>query len=123
MPRSFSYELPMTESPTRAQAQVRETVTNQMRESAGMGPAGEASSSLTFQPSWGWPFIAALTRRARGENVTLKFRATELGTKDYGTIVAVSGKVGSSGDRVASQEFWTSVLATNEGASTPPAAP
>ncbi len=115
MPRSFSYELPMTESPTRAQAQVREAVTNQMRESAGMGPAGEASSSLTFQPSWGWPFIAALTRRARGENVSLKFRATELGTADYGTIVAVSGKVAGD-DKVASREFWTDMLTADQPA-------
>src|ERR1700744_5203786 len=114
MPRFFSYDLRMTETPPQAQARVREAVTEQMRVSAGMRASAETPTSMTFQPQWGWPLIAALTRRLRGETVSLTFRATELGTADYGTIVAVSGKVTSSGDKVASEEFWTGVLAVDE---------
>ena len=105
MPRTFSYDLSLTESPTRAHARLREVVTEQVRQSAGMRPAGEAPDSTAFRPRWGWPPIAAVTRRVRGEKINLVFSATHLGTS-----IVVTGKVAGHAEQVASREFWTRTL-------------
>jgi hypothetical protein len=105
MPRSFSYDLSLTETPTTAQARLRELVTEQVFKSADMRPAQEEADSMAFRPPWGWPLLLTLTRRLRGENINLKFRAS-----DGGTTVAVTGKVAGAGETVASREFWTKTL-------------
>jgi hypothetical protein len=105
MPRSFSYDLPLTESPTNAQARLREVVTEQVRQSADMRPAHDGPDSMAFRPQWSWPLLVAVGRRVRGENINLEFRATDLGTN-----VAVTGKVAGDAEMVASREFWTKTL-------------
>ena len=105
MPRTFSYDLSLTDSPTSAQARLREVVTKQLRQSAAMRPARVAPDSMAFRPRWGWPLLVSLTRQIRGENINLRFRAT-----DGGTTVAVTGKVAGDAEMVATREFWTRTL-------------
>jgi hypothetical protein len=105
MPRSFSYDLSLTESPAKARASVREAVTEQVLRSADMRPAHEAPDSMAFRPQWSWPLLVALTRRIRGENINLEFRPSDLGTN-----VAVTGKVAGNAETVASREFWARTL-------------
>lgn len=105
MPRTFSYDLSLTDPPASAQARLREAVTKQLRQSAAMRPAHDGPDSMAFRPQWGWPLLVSLTRQIRGENVNLKFRAT-----DDGTTVAVTGKVAGDAEMVASREFWTKTL-------------
>lgn len=105
MPRTFSYDLPLTESPTQAHARLREVVTERILQSADMRPEHEVGDSMAFRPQWGWPLLVAATRRLRGENINLEFRATDLGTS-----VAVTGKVSGHAEMVASNEFWTKTL-------------
>lgn len=105
MARTFSYDLSLTESPTKAHARLREVVAQQVLQSADMRPAHEAPDSMAFRPQRGWPLLAAVTRRIRGENINLAFRATDLGTS-----VAVTGKVAGHAETVASREFWTQML-------------
>jgi hypothetical protein len=105
MPRTFSYDLSLTESPAKAQARLRQVVTEQVLQSADMRPAREAPDSMAFKPQWGWPLAVAATRRVRGENINLAFRATDLGTS-----VAVTGKVAGHAEQVASREFWARTL-------------
>lgn len=105
MPRSFSYDVSLTESPTKALARLRGVVTEQVLESADMRPAHDGPEAMAFRPQWGWPVLATVARRIRGENINLEFRATDLGTN-----VAVSGKVAGAAERVASREFWSRTL-------------
>jgi hypothetical protein len=105
MPRTFSYDLSLTEPPTEALARLREAVTEQVLESADMRPGHDAPDSMAFRPQWGWPLLVAVTRRVRGENINLEFRPTDLGTN-----VAVTGKVAGQAEQVASREFWTRAL-------------
>lgn len=105
MPSTFSYDLSLADPPTKAQARLREAITQEVRRSAAMGPAGEETDSLTFRPQWGWPLVAAVTRRVRGEKINLRFNATDLGTT-----VAVTGKVAGPAEKVANREFWTRTL-------------
>jgi hypothetical protein len=105
MPQSFSYDLTLAESPTKAQARLRQIVTEQMLRSADMSSAHESSDSMAFRPRWGWPLFLAGTRRIRGEKIDLTFRASDLGTT-----VVVAGKVAGHAQQVASREFWTRTL-------------
>jgi hypothetical protein len=105
MPSTFSYDLSLADPPTKAQARLRESVTEEVLRSADMRPGTEAPDSLSFRPQWGWPLAAALTRRARGENINLEFRAT-----DSGTTVVVTGKVAGRAEKVANREFWSETL-------------
>jgi hypothetical protein len=105
MPRTFSYDLSLTDSPTDAQARLRDVVIKQVHQSAAMRPTHNAPDSMTFRPQWGWPLLVSLTRQIRGENINLKFRAT-----DSGSTVAVTGKVAGEAEMVATREFWTKTL-------------
>jgi hypothetical protein len=106
MPQSFSYIVTLDESPAAAQARVRQSITEQLNQAAGMRPAPDPDESqMAFVPRWGWPLLAAVARRASGEKVSLRFRETDNGTK-----VAVSGKVGASRERVAGRDFWERAL-------------
>jgi hypothetical protein len=105
MPRSFSYDLTLTESPTTAQARLRDVVNEQIRQSADMRPAHQGPDSMAFRPQWDWPLFMAITRRIRGEGINLEFREADLGTT-----VAVTGKVAGKAEQVASREFWTRTL-------------
>ncbi len=105
MPQSFSYEFTMSESPTKARARVRRIVNAQILEAADMVPIRETADSMAFRPRWGWPLAAAAMRRIRGENITLEFRATDLGTA-----VSITGRIAGYAE-VASREFWTKTLA------------
>jgi hypothetical protein len=105
MPRTFSYDLSLTETPPKAQARLRELVTQQILQTAEMSPAHDPTDSMAFRPHWAWPLLVAATRRIRGENINLAFRATDLGTS-----VAVTGKVSGRAEQVANREFWTNTL-------------
>jgi hypothetical protein len=106
MSQSFSYSVSLDESPAAAQARVRQAVTDQLSQAAGMRPApAPDQNQMAFVPKWGWPLVASAARRASGEKISLKFRETDNGTK-----VAISGKVGGASDRVADREFWESAL-------------
>ncbi len=105
MSRSFSYDLSAPGPPAEAQARLREVVTEELRQSAQMRLTSEEANSLAFGPQWSWPLFVALFRRLSGETVKLSFSAA-----DGGTRVAVSGKVAGGAEKVANQEFWTSVL-------------
>lgn len=105
MPRTFSYDLSLTDSPTSAQARLREVVTEQVRQSAAMRPAQDTPGAMVFRPKLGWPLLVSLTRQIRGENINLKFSAT-----GDGTMIAVTGKVAGDAEMVASREFWTKTL-------------
>jgi hypothetical protein len=108
MSQSFSYDLSLPGSPADAQARVKESVTEQMREIAKMRLAGQDPEGLSFRPRWSWPLVAALFRVIGGEGVKLNFTAAEDGTR-----VTVSGKVGGDGEKVANRDFWTQALSAD----------
>ena len=105
MSQSFSYDLSLQGSPADAQARVRQAVTEQMRQTAKMRLASQASNSLSFRPQWSWPMLVALSRMLGGEAVKLNFSAG-----DGGTRVTVSGKVGGDAEKVANRDFWAQTL-------------
>jgi hypothetical protein len=106
MSHSFSYIVSLNETPTAAQARVRQSVTDQLGHAAGMRPVPAPDpNEMAFVPKWGWPLIASVARRASGENVSLKFNETDNGTK-----VAISGKVGAGVENVADRAFWEGTL-------------
>ena len=107
MARSFSHGLPVSGSPSDAQARLRGALIERLRRSAKMRLAGEQPNSLTFRPRWSWPLALALYRVLSGEVVHVRFSAGE-----GGTAVAVSGKVAGNAEAIADREFWTEILGT-----------
>jgi hypothetical protein len=105
MSHTFSYDLTLQDSPTDAQARVRETVISQLRDTAGLHLVDEASHSLAFGPQWSWPVLVALSHKMNGENVKLSF-----GVAGDGTDVTVSGKVAQNAKSVADRAFWANAL-------------
>jgi hypothetical protein len=105
MSQSFSYDLSMPGSPADAQARVQEAVTEQMKQTAKMRPAGQDSNSLSFRPQWSWPLVAALFRVIGGKAVKLGFSSG-----NGGTHVMVSGKVGGDAEKIANRDFWAQML-------------
>lgn len=108
MSQSFSYELSVSGSPAKAQARVRDAVTERMQEAARMRLAKQDPNSLSFRPEWSWPLLAALFRVVAGEAVTLNFSASDRGTR-----VTVTGKVGAEAEQVADRDFWAQTLRTD----------
>jgi hypothetical protein len=107
MARSFSHDLPVSGSPSDAQARVRGVLIERLRRSAKMRLASEQPNALSFRPRWSWPLALALYRVISGEVVNVRFSAA-----DGGTRVAVSGKVAGNAEVIADQEFWAELLAT-----------
>lgn len=108
MSQSFSYDLSLPGSPADAQARVKESVTEQMRQTAKMRLSSQDPESLSFRPKWGFPLVAALFRMIGGEGVKLNFTAAEGGTR-----VTVSGKVGGDGEKVANRDYWAETLSAD----------
>ena len=107
MARSFSHDLPVSGSPSDAQARLRGALIERLRRSASMRLAGEQPNSLTFRPRWSWPLLLALYRVLSGEVVHVRLSAGEGGTQ-----VAVSGKVAGNAEAIADREFWAEMLGT-----------
>jgi hypothetical protein len=105
MARSFSHDLPVSGSPSEAQARLRGVMIERLRRSAKMRLANQQPSALTFRPRWSWPVLLALYRMLSGEVVNVSFSAGEGGTR-----VAVSGKVAGNAEAVADREFWTEIV-------------
>jgi hypothetical protein len=108
MSQSFSFDLSLPGSPADAQARVKGSVTEQMRQAAKMRLASQDSNSLSFRPQWSWPLLAALSRMIGGEAVKLTFTDAEDGTR-----VAVAGKVGGGGQQIANRDFWAQTLSAD----------
>jgi hypothetical protein len=105
MADSFSYELSLPGAPSDAQARLKAIVTERLRVAGSMRLASEDPGALTFRPRWTFPMLLAVVRMISGETVTLSFAADGGATR-----VAVTGKVGSSTRKLASQEFWAELL-------------
>src|SRR5271167_2151706 len=102
MAKKFTVELSMSEAPDAAQAKA-ETAFAQPAKELGLRLKDASSRELSYEPSWGFPFLVNTWRHLDHQQMTVDFE--EAGTG--GSRVKISGAVtGARHAQAEDPQFW-----------------
>jgi len=105
MSKKFTVELSLGEAADQAQARAA-TALKKPAEELGLRLKGSVGEELSFEPSWGFPFLINTWRHLDHQHMSVRFEAAGDGSR-----VTISGAVSAGKHAQAdSEDFWRQAL-------------